>query len=75
MKLPENHRMGMLRIWPNIKLTTPKGENIEQTKKKAAANINWFEIPADDLERRRSSTAIVGWKINSNSGNGGLLEH
>src|SRR5258708_32946257 len=38
---------------------------MSKTKKKAAANINWFEIPADDLERaKKFYSKLFGWKIN-----------
>ena len=33
--------------------------------KKAAANIVWFEIPADDVKRAKTFyTKLFGWKIN-----------
>jgi len=35
------------------------------TKKKTAANIIWFEIPADDLGRAKKFYGkLFGWKIN-----------
>jgi predicted enzyme related to lactoylglutathione lyase len=35
-------------------------------KKKTAASIVWFEIPADDLNRaKKFYKALFGWKINS----------
>jgi predicted enzyme related to lactoylglutathione lyase len=37
---------------------------MSKTKKKAAASIVWFEIPADDLTRAKSFyTKLFGWKI------------
>ena len=34
-------------------------------KKKMAANIVWFEIPADDVDRARTFySKLFGWKIN-----------
>ena len=34
------------------------------TKKKAAASIVWFEIPADDLDRAKTFyNKLFGWKI------------
>jgi len=36
-----------------------------KTKKKAAANIVWFEIPADDMDRAKKFYGkLFGWKIN-----------
>ena len=44
---------------------------MSKTKKKAAANINWFEIPADDLERaKKFYSKLFGWKINPIPGMG-----
>ena len=38
---------------------------MSKSKKKTAANIVWFEIPADDLGRaRKFYKALFGWKIN-----------
>ncbi len=35
------------------------------SKKKPAANVVWFEIPADDLERaKKFYRSLFGWKIN-----------
>ena len=35
------------------------------TKPKIAANIIWFEIPADNLDRaKKFYTSMFGWKIN-----------
>jgi len=37
-----------------------------KAKKKPAANIIWFEIPADDLARaKKFYSSLFGWKINS----------
>ena len=37
---------------------------MSSSKKKAAASIVWFEIPADDLGRAKSFyTKLFGWKI------------
>jgi predicted enzyme related to lactoylglutathione lyase len=38
---------------------------MSKSKKKPAANIVWFEIPADDVGRaRKFYSALFGWKIN-----------
>jgi uncharacterized protein len=38
---------------------------MSKSKKKPAANIVWFEIPADDIERARTFYGkLFGWKIN-----------
>ncbi len=38
---------------------------MSKSKKKTAANIVWFEIPADDLGRaRKFYSSLFGWKIN-----------
>jgi len=38
---------------------------MSKSKKKTAANIVWFEIPADDVGRaRKFYSALFGWKIN-----------
>lgn len=40
-------------------------------KKKTAANIIWFEIPADDIERAKKFYGkLFGWKINPIPGMG-----
>jgi predicted enzyme related to lactoylglutathione lyase len=47
---------------PNIKPT--KDRNMSTTKKKTPANIVWFEIPADNLERAKTFYGkLFGWKI------------
>jgi predicted enzyme related to lactoylglutathione lyase len=36
------------------------------SKKKSAANIVWFEIPADNLNRaKKFYSSLFGWKINA----------
>ena len=38
---------------------------MSKTKKKPAANVVWFEIPADEPERAKTFyTKLFGWKIN-----------
>ena len=38
---------------------------MSKSKKAAASNIIWFEIPADDPERaKKFYSALFGWKIN-----------
>src|SRR5258708_4978350 len=38
---------------------------MSKSKKKAAASIIWFEIPADDLGRaKKFYSKLFGWKIN-----------
>jgi predicted enzyme related to lactoylglutathione lyase len=38
---------------------------MSKSKKKMAANIVWFEIPADDVGRaRKFYSGLFGWKIN-----------
>jgi uncharacterized protein len=38
---------------------------MSKSKKKAAASIVWFEIPADDMKRAKSFySGLFGWKIN-----------
>lgn len=39
---------------------------MSKTKKKAAASVVWFEIPADDTGRARAFYGkLFGWKINA----------
>ena len=39
---------------------------MSKTKKAPSANIVWFEIPADDLERAKTFYGkLFGWKINA----------
>ena len=38
---------------------------MSKSKKKPAANLVWFDIPADDLERAKTFYGkLFGWKIN-----------
>jgi predicted enzyme related to lactoylglutathione lyase len=48
-------------------MSTPTKTKSTQAKKdKPAANIVWFEIPADDPQRaRKFYSALFGWKINA----------
>jgi len=44
----------------------PKKEtNMSKAKKKQAASVIWFEIPADKMDRaKKFYTSLFGWKIN-----------
>ena len=38
---------------------------MSKSKKRTAANIVWFEIPADDIQRaKKFYNTLFGWKIN-----------